>query len=241
MKTKSFVLALFLIAWCGNLTASIIELQTGEMGYYWYERSTWLGGSDTSTGFAYGDAQGVQHVQRNYQYYGGSDRYWQQKDLYFQISLADITEPLAGSAVFRFYVTANNSPVESILKHLGTQTTSATGDAGQKLAGDTNVAGTGSFSPGWNSVDVTSFIASDLTNGYAYSAFSIPQFAQVQDQNRLLSLYGPGATVDVDGLPVRPYLEYTTIPEPNTALLVILGLMATQIRTFLPKVGSFRF
>jgi len=213
----------------GILQADRIELQPGEMGYYWYQKSTWLGGSDTTTGFDYGDAQGKQHVQTNYQYYGGSDRFWQQKDLYFQIDLAAITEPLTGPATFNFYMTDYASSAESFLKHLGVQTTAATGDAGQKLAGDGNVAGTGTFVLGWNSLDVTPYIQSDLTNGYAFAAFSIPKFGQVQDQNRILSLYGPGSTVEVEGAATRPYLEFSTVPEPSALLLLSVGLLCLVV------------
>lgn len=103
-------------------SADIITLETANMGYYWYEKSTWMGGSDTQTGFSYGDGAGLQHVQNNYQYYGGSDRFWQRKDLYFQIDLSSITGDLE-EAVFHFYVTVNNSTAPSVLKHVDTQTT----------------------------------------------------------------------------------------------------------------------
>lgn len=84
-------------------SADIITLETANMGYYWSQRSTWSGGSSTDSGFSYGDDAGLQHVQNNYQYYGGSDRYWQQKDLYFQIDLSSIPGDLE-EAVFHFYV-----------------------------------------------------------------------------------------------------------------------------------------
>jgi hypothetical protein len=203
-------------------SADIITLETANMGYYWSQRSTWMGGSSTDSGFSYGDDAGLQHVQNNYQYYGGSDRFWQRKDLYFQIDLSSITGDLE-EAVFHFYVTVNNSPAPSVLKHVDTQTTPATGDAGQKLAGSTDVAGTDSFVVGWNSVDVTSFIQSDLDNGYSFAAFSIPKFGSVQDQNRLLSLYGPTSTELVDGQSTQPYLA--TIPEPATMSLLALGFL----------------
>ena len=207
-----------------SVSADIITLAPSHMGYYWYERSTWTGGSDTSTGFSYGDSGGTQHIQNNYQYYGGSDRFWQQKDFYFQIDLSSITDN-PQQTVFHFYVTAYNSPAPSTLSHVDTQTVAATGDAAQKLVGSTAVAGTDSFVLGWNSVDVTSYIQSDLDNGYSFAAFNIPKFGQMQDQDRLLSMYGPTSTTLVDDQSTQPYLA-TAIPEPATMALLALGGLA---------------
>jgi len=213
--------------------AGVVTLEPSNMGYYWYEKDSWMGGSNTSTGFSYGDAGGVQHVQTNYQYYGGADRSWQQKDLYFQIDLRSITNDL-DEAALHFFVTADASPVPSILKHVSIQSALATGDAAQKMAGEADVAGTDSFSLGWNSLDVTTFLQSDLDNGYSFAAFSIPKFSQAQDQNRLLSMYGPSSTTLEEGESTQPYLAYT-IPEPGTMMLLalaggVLGLFARNRR-----------
>jgi hypothetical protein len=108
-----------------------------------------------------------------------------------------------------------------------TQTVAATGDAAQKLVGNTDVAGTGSFVLGWNSLDVTSYIQSDLDNGYSFAAFDIAKFGQVQDENRLLSLYGPTSTTQS----MRPYLVATAVPEPATlSLLALSGLALVRRR-----------
>jgi hypothetical protein len=50
--------------------AEVLNLLGQNSGNYWYERSNWTGGSSTDSGFVYGDANGLIHVQRNYQYYG---------------------------------------------------------------------------------------------------------------------------------------------------------------------------
>lgn len=212
-----------------SASAEMITLDSSHMGYYWYEKSSWLGGSWTDTGFSYGDNNGTQYVHKNYQYYGGADRYWQQKDLYFQIDLSSINYDLE-QAAFNFYVTAYNSPAPSVLRHVDIQTIAATGNAAQKLAGSTDVAGTGSFVLGWNSLDVTSYIQSDLDKGYTFAAFSIPQFGQVQDENRLMSMYGPTSTTLVEGLSTQPYLVATRTPEPATLGLLAIGGLAVLRR-----------
>lgn len=208
-----------------SASAYTITLGSTDMGFYWYERQSWMNGSNTDTGFSYGDSQGIQYVQNNYQYYGGADRLWQQKDMYFQIDLSSITDDLE-QAVFHFYVTAYSSPAPSILTHVDTQTVAATGDAAQKLVGSTAVAGTDSFVVGWNSLDVTSYIQSDLDKGYSFAVFNIAKFGTVQDENRFLSMYGPTSTALVEGESAKPYLAFTTVPEPGTMSLLALGGLA---------------
>ncbi|HQF39899.1 MAG TPA: hypothetical protein PK322_12340, partial [Opitutaceae bacterium] len=83
MRTITPLLVALLCASASSLQAAIITLGTENSGYYWYERQSWMGGSNTASGFAYGDATGLLHVQRNYQYYGGADRYWETKDAFF--------------------------------------------------------------------------------------------------------------------------------------------------------------
>ena len=223
MRTITPLLVALLCASASSLQAAIITLGTENSGYYWYERQSWTGGSNTASGFAYGDATGLLYVQRNYQYYGGADRYWETKDAFFQIDLSSIDGATLTAASLNFYVTANTT-AESFLRHLDTQPLAATGDVAQRLAGNADVASTTSFVLGWNSIDITGFIAADLAKGYDYAAFSIPMFAQSQDENRLLSLFGAGTTETRDGISVRPYVQVTAIPEPSTYALGIGGL-----------------
>lgn len=222
-------LALLLLSALPSLAgSSTITLSSTNTGNYWYEKSQWTGGSDTQTGFSYGDnGTGLIHAHRNYQYYGGSDRFWERKNAYFQIDLSSFSGMEITSAVFSFYVTINNSDVATSLLHLNTQSPLATGDAGQQLVGGSAVASSSSFTIGWNHIDVTASIQSDLDLNYAVAAFSLPEFAQAQDVNRLLSLYGGSAD-----LAYRPYLTVTAsaIPEPSTYGLfvasAVLGLVA---------------
>lgn len=215
------VTLIFMIA-PASKSATVLDFNTTQMGYYWYERSSWSGGSDTSTGFSYGDGSGLVHVQRNYQYYGGADRYWQQKALYLQIDLTSVPSSFEGTAELAFYVTINSTPgTSSSLYHLATQGTPPTGDAAQQLAGDTVLANTAALVPGWNFIDLSTAIEADLAKGYSYSVFSIPMFAQTQDVNRILSLYGPTSTTEIEGASTRPYLTLTAVPEPATGLLLL--------------------
>ncbi|MCC6415979.1 MAG: PEP-CTERM sorting domain-containing protein [Opitutaceae bacterium] len=224
-------LALFLVSTLATFAgSSTITLSSTNTGNYWYEKSQWTGGSDTQTGFSYGDDDtGLIHAHRNYQYYGGSDRFWQRKNAYFQIDLSSFSGIDITSAVFSIYVTAHNSDVATSLLHLNTQSPLATGDAAQQLAGGSAVASSSSFTIGWNHIDVTASIQSDLDLNYAIAAFSLPEFAQDQDVNRILSLYGGSAALEY-----RPYLTLTAsaIPEPATYGLLaagaVFGLVAYQ-------------
>jgi len=228
MKAKFISILMAVGAVVTAATAAVVTLSAVNTGYYWYEKSSWLGGSSTDTGFSYGDTDGLIHVQTNYQYYGGADRYWQQKDAYFQIDLSSLAGEGVESATLNFYVTAINTTAETFLKHVATQSTLATGDAGQKLAGTANVASSTTFAPGWNSIDVTSFIQSDLDAGYSFTALSLLKFGQVQDENRLLSFYGASTGVEVGELSAKPYLDVVvaTVPEPaGTALFIGVGAL----------------
>lgn len=202
-----------------NLPGQVITLTGTNTGYYWWAKDQWMGGSSTSDGFAYGDATGLISAQSNYQYYGGADRSWERKDAYLQVDISSLRGVTFASATLNFYVTGNSS-AETFLKHLDTQSVLATGDAGQKLAGNSNVASTTTFIAGWNRIDLTSFIQSDIGKAYDYAVFSIPQFTQSQDENRLLSFYGASATAWAEGVSVKPYLAITAVPEPATYALL---------------------
>lgn len=208
------------------MSAATMPLAQDNTGYYWYTRDNWSGGSDTQTGFSFGDpGTGLLHARRNYQYYGGASRHWDSCDAYLQCSLEDLEASQIESAFLWLHVETNSSSAATTLRHLATQSTAATGNASQKLDGTVDVLSSSSLVVGWNKIDVTAFILSDLGKSYTFSAFSIPQFGQNQDEDRILSFHGAGAAAEW-----RPYLEVTAIPEATAASLCALGLCALIFR-----------
>jgi len=190
-----------------------------------------MNGSYSNEGFSYGDATtGLIHTQRLYYYYGGADRYYETKDIYFQIPLDSLDAASITSVSLNFYVATKNTTAETFLKHLDTQSTVPTGDVSQKLAGTTNIVSSTNLSLGWNEIDITDSVVSDLNNSYAYAVFSLPAFAQEYDTNRQLSIYG-AAAADVEGSSVKPFLS-VAIPEPGTCGLILIGLaICTVLRS----------
>lgn len=208
------------------LPAATISLAQDNTGYYWYTRDTWTGGSDTQTGFSFGDdVTGLIHARNNYQYYGGASRHWDRCDAYLQCSLEDLEASQIESAYLWLHVETNSSSAATMLRHLGTQSTAATGNASQQLVGTVDVLSSSALVLGWNKIDVTAFIVSDLGKSYAFSAFSIPQFGQNQDEDRILSFHGASASAEW-----RPYLEVTAIPEATATAFCALGLCALIFR-----------
>lgn len=232
-KTLS-LLALAMVCHSSLFAVDItVTLNATNTGFNWYERWQWMGGNSTDEGFSRGDdGTGLIHAQNNYQYYGGADRFFQRKDTYLQISLFGLDKTQIESVSLWLYVAANNSAVPTFLTHVNTQNTRATGDAAQKLPSDTNVVSTAGFVLGWNEIDVTSYVLSDLDKQYDYAAFGIPQFSQSQDDDRLLSLYGGSTTQMVNGESAAPRLV-AVIPEPTTLALLIPA--ALVISTFLRR------
>lgn len=223
----TFTLSIFTVWLLAGAVSQAAEITLGasNTGYYWYQKSSWLGGSDTSSGFSYGDTDGLIHAQTNYQYYGGADRYWEQKDIYFQVDISDFAATEITSATFRFYLSSLSTAAETFLKHLDTQTTLATGDAAQKLAGNSNVASSTTFTLGWNNIDVTGFVQADLQKGYSFVALSLPRFGQVQDENRVLSIYGASTSAAIAGLSLKPQMIITTSVPESANVGLILGLV----------------
>jgi hypothetical protein len=217
--------------------AITIVLAPNQTGNYWWNRTTWMNGSYNNEGFSYGDTDtGLIHSQSLYYYYGGADRYLEAKDIYFQIPLDSLDAASITSVSLNFYLKTISSPVETFLKHLDTQSTVPTGDVAQKLAGATNLSGTSSMVLGWNEIDITDSIISDLNKGYAHAVFSLPRFSQEQDQNRVLSIYGASAA-DVEGSSVKPFIA-VAIPEPGSCGFVLGGLILCTVMRSRRRVAN---
>ncbi|AQQ69944.1 hypothetical protein SMSP2_00278 [Limihaloglobus sulfuriphilus] len=223
------IAAAFLAFQCLTVSAAEITLGETNAGYYWWQRTTGFS-TYTDDGFNYGDANGYIISRNDYQYYGGSDRYFYRADAFFQIDISSVSGQEIQSAALNFYLISYSSDSPTNLMHLTTQTAAPTGDAAQQIAGDTAVAASDTFVSGWNSIDVTDQIKSDITNGYGYAVFSIPKFAQTQDINRVMVIAGPKTDYDDGSGPTKPYLS-VTVPEPASMLILAAGgLLAAKIR-----------
>lgn len=237
LLSKVAVSLILLASLCHPVRALELLLDAQNTGYSWYQRQNWMGGTDTQTGFSYGDpGSGLLHVQNNYQYYGGADRWWERKNVYIQINLAGLNVATLETASLKLYVTENDSPSPTGFMHLDTQTETPTGDASQQLAGDTTVISSDLLAIGWNQINITDFIVADLNKGYDYAVFYIPQFSQAQDENRILSFYGASSTVEIGGSSARPILDIQIIPEANALLLLGAGALVL----LLPRRHSYR-
>lgn len=210
-----------------------VNLSTQNVGFWWYEKSAWAGGSSTDENWSYANADSMIEVKDQYMYYGGASRYWSRRDAYLQIDLSSFSGVSSAdiqSATLNFYIATfqNATAAPAYLMHLDTQTTVPTGDAQQRLTGSTEVANSSTMALGWNSVDVTSFIMGDVDQNFEYSVFNFVRFAQEQDQNRLLSFYAPSADEVIDGISVVPYL-LVTVPEPASYAAIFAGAAALAL------------
>ena len=241
MKIKKlFLCALALTSLAGSMFAADykVELSTTNVGYWWYNKTQYSGGKDESSGWLYSNANNLVEVENLYEYYGGADRYFEQRDAYIQIdlsSLSGIDVSTITAISFNFYIKELNDATSSpaSFKHLDVQSVVPTGDAAQKLGGSTEVANSSTMSIGWNSIDVSSSIISDLGNGYDYAVFNFNKFGSEMDHSRLLTFYAPSSTELVDGISVVPYLSVTTInvPEPAT-YAAIFGMLALAFAAY---------
>ncbi len=240
MKIKKLLLcALALVSFAGSVFANEykVELSGNNVGYWWYNKTQYSGGKDESSNWLYSNANNLVEVKNLYEYYGGADRYFEQRDAYIQIdlsSLSGIDVSTITAISFNFCIKELNDATSSParLKHLDVQSVAPTGDAAQKLGGSTEVANSATMSEGWNSIDVSSSIISDLGNGYDYAVFSFEKFGTAQDHSRLLTFYSPSSTELVDGISVVPYLSVTTnVPEPAT-YAAIFGMLALAFAAY---------
>ena len=241
LKMKKLLLcALALTSLAGSMFAADykVELSEKNVGYWWYNKSQWSGGKDESKDWLYSNSEKLVEVKNQYDYYGGSDRYFEQRDAYIQIdlsSLSGIDVSTISKITFNFCIKELNDATSSParLKHLDVQSIAPTGDAAQKLGGSTEVANSATMIVGWNSIDVGSSIISDLENGYDYAVFSFEKFGSEMDHSRLLTFYSPSSSELVDGVSVVPYLSVTTtnVPEPAT-YAAVFGALALALAAY---------
>ncbi len=232
MRKFALFAATAFLAFFASATMTIeIQLDKENVGYWDYSRSNWMGGSSTSEDWN-AATNGLATVQTSYDYHGGADRDWTKKTPYLQIDLSalnGVDSSKVQNASLNFYVeNFSDGGKIATLKHKTSQSTLADGNAENQLAGDAFVADTSSLQNGWNNVDVTDFIKSDLDAGHDFSAFSFAPFAQEQDVTSTLSFHSPYSEKMVNGDPVTPSL-LVTIPEPATLGLFGLAGVALAI------------
>ncbi|XOV87035.1 MAG: hypothetical protein ACFHX7_19025 [Pseudomonadota bacterium] len=192
--------------------ASITNIATtNESDGTWY-RNNWYAGS--YSGFYEGGDLGT-----TYLYFGGADRYFEKSYMQFNLSgfagnVADIQ-----SVTFNFNLLGvEGSGTLGSLWHRDNSST-ATGLASQLLAGNQKITDiTSNTAIGWNSIDVTSMLVNDLTQGYAYSAFS-----STYSSNWDLSF-----AIGSSESNLAPYLQIITsasAPAPASFVLLVSGLL----------------
>lgn len=170
----------------------------------------------------------AQYWYVNYQPGNANSTTW----VYLQAALPDYAGSILDATLYvnvtSFYNTAGT--LGATLYHTS-NSSSATGDATQWLAGGQLVQDIYSPATGWLGLDVTSFILNDYSNGYDWAAFQFsPAYGpgSGQGSNFGFSIAEPGSTPANPGN--APFLRITTIPEPGTLLLFALGGPALLLR-----------
>ncbi len=139
--------------------------------------------------------------------------YGSYRDVYMQLAIAGLpaAENIVSASLNINVISASGSSICCNLYH-ASNSSSANGLASQQIGGGQWVYGVSNSTPaGWLSIDVTNFIKADKTNGYSWSAF---QFANV-GYSRLTFDSGDSANA--------PFLAVTVVPEPVSAVILLLG------------------
>ena len=163
-------------------------------------------------------------VQAHHSYASG----WGEiKNAYLQISLDTVPAGAEiASATLNLYIT-NVSGSGARLRHVS-NSSNATGDASQQLAGNVDVLTiTTSHGTGWLSIDVTQFIQSDLDNGHNWAAFSLPS-----------SSYSNVSFYSAAQAGYEPHLSVTLIPEPASLTLFACGVTLIIARRRRPSTAN---
>ncbi len=133
-------------------------------------------------------------------------------NVFMQISLAGIPAgATVQQAVLNLYITECSGSGGQI--YHCSNSAAATGQASQQLAGDVKITDI-SAQAGWLSIDVTSYIQSDIDKGHSWAVFSLPS------KSYSSLTFSSGETDNA------AYLSAVVIPEPATLSILGLGAMA---------------
>lgn len=145
----------------------------------------------------------------------------QQNTGYIQFSLAAFTaESTISSATLNLYLNAihyaDDSPTAGAINFVS-NSSGANGNASQKLNGNVQVVQMKDQPVGWLSLDVTSLIQGSISNGYSYACFSLNYDSAGYFDNNGFSINSADAVLN------KPYLSVAAVPEPASAMMLILG------------------
>lgn len=141
---------------------------------------------------------------------------------YAQFSLSSVpVGATISSATLNVYLLsrsyADESPSAGFINHVA-DSSSANGSASQKLGGSQLVVEIKDQALGWLSLDVTSYLQSDVTNGYSWSSFSFDMQQLGYFDNASFSV--ASAEAASNGM----FLSVNVVPEPSSLVLSLLGL-----------------
>lgn len=147
---------------------------------------------------------------------------------YAQFSLSTVPpSTILGSAYLNIYLESraygDESPSAGFIRHVA-NSSSASGNASQRLAGTQQVVEIKDQALGWLQLDVTAMIQSDLDNGYSHSSFSFDPNTSGYFRNASFSV----ATADAPANGM--YLTLNAIPEPSVGVLLLGGLLLFRRR-----------
>ncbi len=158
----------------------------------------------------------------SYMFWGTSDTLSYNR-AFIQFSISGLAHLAGSTATLNIYIInsylTGTTPDAGSIKHVS-NASNANGNASQKLYGDVVVSTVAAGLSGWLSIDVTSYIESDLNNGYNYSCFSFEPNTTGDYSNRDAGF----SFYTADSSNYKPYL---VVPEPSTyAAMLGCGALA---------------
>lgn len=157
----------------------------------------------------------------SYDFYSGTDTvigaYYQmyntgdtviKHNAYIQFDISGLTE-VVGKSTLNIYVTESHydNAVNAGTIKVRTDSSTATGNASQRLGGDVTIHTMPEGVTGWLSLDVTTYVTNAFNNGYDYLCFSFDFTSGEYYGSSGFSFYSADSSIN------KPYLS---VPEPST-------------------------